>query len=500
MLLSELAACVKGARIVCGARNMQASENTPVRGLTADSRFCSPGDLFFCLSGGKTDSHVYAGDAEAGGAAAVVSERELDLKIPQIVVPDSRRAMSLMASAFYGHAAKKLKIVGVTGTNGKTTTSYMLASILRRAGKSVAVVGTLGIYYGKKQIAPELTTPDPIFLHKTFADMVKSGVEYAVMEVSAHALYYRKHEGIPYTACIFTNFTQDHLDFFGGMQKYKEAKKLLFEAEKCPIAILNGDDATGREIGAERSEADRTGKTQTIFYGLDSPAEIFAVLTSETLYGSEFMLNLSDSLCRISLPMPGKHNVYNAMAAAACAYHLGIRTEAIAGGLNEMQLVRGRLEPAGKFRGADIFVDFAHTPDGLEKSLSALKRHCKGRLICLFGCGGNRDKSKRALMGETVARKADFSVLTSDNPRYEDPSDIIAEIEKGYRRFSVHYAIVPEREKAIYYAVGLLKKGDVLLVAGKGGEDYQEIMGIKYSYNDNAVIREAVSKKPENPL
>ena len=496
MLLSEIAACVEGARIVCGAKNMQTSENTQVRGLTADSRFCSPGDLFFCLTGGKTDSHVFAADAEAGGAAAVVTQRELELKIPQIVVPDSRGAMGLIAAAFYDHAVDKLKIVGITGTNGKTTTSYMLASILRRAGKSVAVVGTLGIYYGKKQIAPELTTPDPLFLHKMFADMVKSGVEYVLMEVSAHALFYRKDEGISYTACVFTNFTQDHLDFFGTMQKYKEAKKLLFAADKCPLAILNGDDAVGREIGGERSETDRAGGTQTIFYGLDSPSEIFAVLTSEELYGCEFMLNLSDSLCRISLPMTGKHNVYNAMAAAGTAYALGIRTEAIAWGLNEMKPVRGRLEPAGKFHGADIFVDFAHTPDGLEKSLSALKAHCKGRLICLFGCGGNRDKSKRSLMGETVARKADFSVLTSDNPRFEEPTDIIAEIERGYRRFSVHYVVVPEREKAIYYAVGLLKKGDVLLVAGKGGEDYQEIMGIKYSYDDNAVIREALSRKP----
>lgn len=496
MLLSELARCVEGARIVCGKKNMQMSENTQIKGLTADSRFCSPGDLFFCLTGGKTDSHAFARDAELAGAAAAVTERELELKIPQIVVPDSRSAMSLMAAAFYGHAADKLKIIGITGTNGKTTTSYMLASVLRRAGKAVAVVGTLGIYYGKKQIAPELTTPDPIFLHKMFADMLKSGVEYVVAEVSAHALFYRKEEGISFAACIFTNFTQDHLDFFKTMENYKQAKKLLFTPDRCPIAVLNGDDQTGREIGAMRAESDRAGKTKTVYYGLETPAETFAVLTSEELYGSEFMLNLSDNLCRISLPMTGRHNVYNALAASACAYILGIRTEAIAGGLSSMKPVRGRLEPAGKFHGADIFVDFAHTPDGLEKSLAALKEHCKGRLICLFGCGGNRDRSKRAVMGETVARKADFSVLTSDNPRYEDPSDIISEIERGYRRFSVHYVIVPERDKAIYYAVGLLKKGDILLVAGKGGEDYQEIMGIKYSYNDNAVIKEALSKQP----
>ena len=523
MILSELAACVEGARIVCGDRT--AAENTKIGGLTADSRFCGPGDLFFCLTGGKTDSHAYAGDAEAAGAAAVVCERDLDLKIPRLIVPDSRRAMGLIASGFYGRPADRLKIIGITGTNGKTTTSYMLASILRRAGKQVAVVGTLGIYYGKKQIAPELTTPDPLFLHKIFADMVKCGVEYVVTEVSAHALFYHKDEGISYAACIFTNLTQDHLDFFDGMDSYKQAKKRLFDVRKCPVAVLNGDDPVGREIGAERSGFSKNAEGQenpgapgkpklsesglrpqvpdsthdnprTIFYGLEAPSEVFAVVTSEDLQSCEFMLNLSDSLCRISLPMTGRHNVYNAMAAASAAMALGVRTEAIAGGLNEMKPVRGRLEWVGKYRGADIFVDFAHTPDGLEKSLSALKAHCKGRLLCLFGCGGNRDRSKRAPMGETVAKRADFGILTSDNPRFEEPTDIIAEIEKGYRRISDRYVVIPERERAIRYAVGILKKGDVLLVAGKGGEDYQEIMGIKYSYNDNAVIREAMSRRP----
>lgn len=496
MFLSELAACVEGARIVCGAETMQASEKTQVGGLTADSRFCASGDVFFCLTGGKTDSHIYASDAEASGAAAIVCERELNLKIPQIVVPDTRRAMGLMADVFYGRAADKLKIIGITGTNGKTTTSYMLASVLRHAGKSVAIVGTLGIFYAKKQIAPELTTPDPLFLHKLFADMVKCGVEYVVAEMSAHALFYRKDEGISYAACIFTNFTQDHLDFFGDMTNYKRAKKRLFEPDRCPIAVLNCDDPTGREFGAFREKEKGTQEIRTVFYGLENPAEVFAVPTEETLRGCEFVVNLSDELCRVSLPMTGRHNVYNAMAAAAAAYALGVSIQAISGGLNDMAPVKGRLEHAGRFRGADIFVDFAHTPDGLEKSLSALKEHCAGRLLCLFGCGGNRDRSKRPIMGETVAKKADFSVLTSDNPRFEDPSDIIAEIEKGYRRVSVHYAVVPEREKAIRYAIGLLKQGDVLLVAGKGGEEYQEIMGIKYSYNDNAVIREALGKKP----
>ena len=207
------------------------------------------------------------------------------------------------------------------------------------------------------------------------------------------------------------------------------------------------------------------------------------------------MLNISDRLCRVSLALTGRHNVYNALAAATCATALGADSRAVAKGLMDLKYVRGRLEYAGEFQGGDVFVDFAHTPDGLEKSLAALRLHCKGRLICLFGCGGNRDKSKRPLMGETAAKQCDFSVLTSDNPRYEDPLDILSEIEKGYRRFSMKYVVVPEREKAIYYALERLQKGDVLLVAGKGGEEYQEIRGIKYPFNDNDIIEKIRKEK-----
>lgn len=498
MLLKELAASVKDAKIVCGKTNLQDSENTEVLGLSIDSRHIKTGDLFIALAGGKTDSHAFVWDAAEAGAAAIVVEKELEISIPQIVVSDSRSAMSLMAAKYYGEPAKKLKIIGITGTNGKTTTSYMLTSILKRAGKRVGTIGTLGIFYAKKQIAPELTTPDPVFLQATLADMLKCGIEYVIMEVSAHAIYYKKDEGIRYAACIFTNCTQDHLDFFGTMKNYRRAKKQLFFSDRCPIAVLNGDDQTGREIGAERAKERGMAQTTTLYYGLESPADVFAVLTAEGIFGSEFMLNISDNLCRVSLSLTGRHNVYNAMAAAGAAYALGLPTAAIAGGLKELKRVSGRLERITGAKDVDIFVDFAHTPDGLEKSLGALKEHCKGRLICLFGCGGNRDRTKRPLMGEAVAKKADFSVLTSDNPRWEDPVDILSEIEAGYRRFSTAYVLVPDRKKAIFYAVSMLKKGDVLLVAGKGGEEYQEIMGIKYAYNDNAVIEEAL-KMRDNP-
>ncbi len=464
-----------------------------VKGLSADSRLTKDGDLFFCLTGGAVDSHRYAKEATERGAVALVVEYLLDLPIPQIVVENTRSAMSLLACAFYGNPSQDLKIVAITGTNGKTTTAYMLASVFKEAGKRTGIIGTLGVLYGKKKIAPELTTPDPIFLQEILSDMRSDGVEYVVMEVSAHALHYQKTLGMTFAACVFTNLSQDHLDFFGSMQKYARAKAKLFEDNVCPLAVINGDDPTGREFI-------KTRKTPVAVYAVDSPAESFAVITSEGLYGSEFMLNLSDELCRVSLPMTGKHNVYNALATAACARELGVCMSAIKKGLENVGTVAGRLELIERFHGGDIFVDFAHTPDGLEKSLSSLKKHCKGKLICLFGCGGNRDQSKRPLMGETVAKKADFGVLSSDNPRYEDPLDIIADIEKGYRRFSKNYVVVPDREKAIDYALDLLGKGDILLVAGKGGEEYQEIMGIKYFFNDNDIIKKTMEQKRENPF
>lgn len=488
MKVEELASVLKNARII-------GNKDAEITSLCIDSRLCKEGSVFFCFVGEKNDSHLFIKEAEERGATAVVCERDEQTSLVKIITDDSRRAMSLMACAFYGNPTKKLKLIGITGTNGKTTTSYMLASILRRAGKNVGVIGTLGIRYGKKKIAPSLTTPDPVYLQETLADMVKDGVEYVVAEISAHALYFEKDAGIFYSACIFTNFTQDHLDFFKTMKEYKRAKKRLFTAEKCPIAFINGDDPFGREIGKEREGVG----AQTVYYGLKTPADCFAVITKESIRETECMLNLSDLLCKVRLPMLGEHNLYNALAAASCAVYLGVSEKEVSEGLTEMEQVDGRLEYVESFRGASIFVDFAHTPDGLEKSLTALKRFCEGKLICVFGCGGNRDREKRPLMGETVAKLADFSILTSDNPRYEDPMDILAEIEKGYKKISNRYAVVPERAKATGYALGLLGEGDVLILAGKGGETTQEIMGIKYDYNDKATIKDAVERLKNPP-
>ena len=491
MRLTELLKNIKVKQIIGDSL-----ENIEIMHLEMDSRRKMERGLFFCVKGENIDSHECVNEAIRNGAVAVIAERKLEINVCQIIVEDSRETIGRIASTYYGCPTEHLKIIGITGTNGKTTTSYMLASILEKAQKRVGVIGTLGICYAQKHIKNDMTTPEPLVLQRTLAEMVRYGIEYVVMEVSAHALYYQKTSGIRFAACIFTNFTQDHLDFFQTMENYSKAKEKLFMRDICPIAILNGDDTLGRTLGIMRN-GDLEGKEdcKTMFYGLQTPSDAFAIVTNENLYGTECMLNINDSLCRISLSLVGKHNVYNALAAATCAMELGIENEAIEAGLNELKGVNGRLENVATFQGAEIYVDFAHTPDGLEKSLDSLRAHCKGRLICLFGCGGNRDKSKRPKMGETAAKKSDFCVLTSDNPRYEDPLDIISEIEKGYRRFSVKYVVVPDRKKALDYAVDFLRKGDILLVAGKGGEEYQEIMGIKYAFSDHEVIGELLSRK-----
>lgn len=458
--------------------------NLEISGLCADSRLVKNGNLFFCYKGGSHDSHLDISEAEQNGAAAVVCERKLNCKIPQIIVESGRAQIAPAARAFYGFADKKLKLVAITGTNGKTTTTYMLESIFKAAGKKTGVIGTLGISYGDVFISPELTTPDPIYLHGVFADMLSAGVEYVFMEVSAHALYYDKIGGLQFEVGIFTNCTQDHLDFFGNMRDYASCKKLLFKGNRCRRAVINSDDKLGVELLSELSGA--------ISYGINNPADVFAVNVRESLSGSEFVLNLFDALYDVKLNLPALHNVYNAMAAAACAKLCGLEISVIAKGLAGLKSVSGRLERVAKYNGAEIFVDFAHTPDGLEKSLKSLKKLCKGKLYCLFGCGGNRDKTKRPLMGAVAAKYADFCIITSDNPRYEDPYDIIRDIEEGIKPSGKQYVTVTEREVATEYAVRLLSEGDVLLVAGKGGEQYQEIAGIKHSYNDNTVIKNII--------
>ncbi len=489
MRLSELIAGIEKEIVYKGDWERE------IQTLFTDSRECVSSALFFCLVG-NVDGHAYVEEAIRNGAVAVVCIQPLSVTIPQIIVRDTREVLAVISSIFYGEPSRFLKVVGVTGTNGKTTTTHMLASILETAGKQVGIIGTLGIKYDGKEFPCPLTTPDPIFLQKTLAEMKEKGVEYVVMEVSAHALYYKKVVGIRFDVCIFSNLTQDHLDFFFTMQAYGEAKRRLFAPEICPLAILNVDDEYGLQYLRMREQSGG----RSVSYGLKAPADAFAIVLEEELTGSTCIFNVQDEMLRIHLSFLGLYNVYNALSAITCALTLGVDFNAVEKAFSTLNGVRGRLERIITFQGGTVFVDFAHTPDGLKQSLGALKKHVKGKMICVFGCGGNRDKSKRPIMGQTVAELADFAVLTSDNPRYEDPLDIIADIERGYRKRSAKYVIIPKREVAIEYAMERLSEGDVLLVAGKGGESYQEIMGIKYPFEDNAIIERIAILKTQRFL
>ena len=463
------------------------STDREIKDITADSNAVVQDGLFVCISGGNYDGHDFTKQVEDYGGVAAIVEKRLDTRLTQIVVNSARQAMSEIAAAFYGHADKKMKMIGVLGTNGKTTTTHLIASILMNSGVKCGLIGTLGVFYGNKFIEPTLTTPDPIELHKTLADMYESGVEAVVMEVSAHAAYLKKVYGLEFETGVFTNLTQDHLDFFGDMESYKKAKISFFRDNACKYVVSNSDDETGREIA-------ETVNGKVLTYGIDSPADVFAIDLNEKPSETTFVLNLFDCIYDVRLNLIGRYNVYNALAAATVCALYGIPPEKVAEGIENLKGVSGRLECVyeGDF---SVYIDYAHTPDGLKQSLTALKSHTKNRLICLFGCGGNRDRDKRPIMGAISGEIADFTVLTSDNPRYEEPMEILWQVEKGIAEKTDRYVIIQERAEGIRYALGLAQKGDIILLAGKGSEKYQEVFGIKRPFNDKDYVEEYLRRK-----
>lgn len=452
-----------------------------IKEVKIQSNSVTKGSLFICLNGGGFDGHDFVKQVENYGAVAVVTERELDTSLTQIIVENSRIAMSIIAGTFYGRADNKLKIIGVTGTNGKTTTTHYITSILSASGVKCGLIGTLGVYYANKFIESTLTTPDPIELHKIFKDMVDCGVKVVVMEVSAHAVYYKKVFGIDFEVGVFTNFSQDHLDFFNDMETYKKAKIGFFNENNFKHIVINSDDNVGLEILNSRDGV--------ISYGINNPADVFAVNVKENLLSTSFVMNIFDCLYDIKLNLIGRFNVYNALAGAtACALY-GVKTEKIYEGLEQLKGVAGRIECVhqGKF---NVFIDYAHTPDGLKNTLTTLKNLCANKLVCIFGCGGNRDKDKRPIMGEISGKIADYTILTSDNPRFEEPMEIISEIEKGLLTVTKNYVIIQDRRQAIEYALGKANAGDTIVVCGKGSERYQDVYGIKNLFNDKDTVME----------
>ncbi|MBE5754986.1 MAG: UDP-N-acetylmuramoyl-L-alanyl-D-glutamate--2,6-diaminopimelate ligase [Clostridiales bacterium] len=461
---------------------------TDIKNVVIDSNSVTNGSLFICIKGEEFDGASFIRTAEMYGAKAVVSETKINTSLPQVIVKDARTAMSLIAKAFYLNTCDKMKIIGVVGTNGKTSTAHLIGKILNESGIKCGVIGTLGTYFGNVFYEPTLTTPDPIILHKTLFEMYSSGYDTVVMEVSAHSVYYKKICGIKFAVGVFTNFSQDHLDFFKDMESYRRVKKSFFDKTLYDFAVINADDNLGAQLLGELE--------RTVSYGINNPADVFAIDLKQTNTKTEYLINLFDCVGKVKNRLIGKFNVYNTLAAATACALIGAKPNEVLTQLNSLNAIDGRLQCIID-KEYKVYVDYAHTPDGLENVLKELKSKAKNRLINVFGCGGNRDQGKRSKMGEISAKYADFTVITSDNPRYEEPMDIIYQIEKGVLKICNNYVIVQDRFDAIEYAINMAKAGDVIVVAGKGSENYQEILGVKRLYNDKNAIEEIVRRKSD---
>lgn len=452
--------------------------NLEISGLYHRDSEVNPGGLFFCLQGTTTNGELYARNAIENGAVAIVTQNELkNANIVQIIVKNARLAMSLIASNFYGNPSKKLSVVGVTGTNGKTTTTHILSDVFSKCGFSTAVVGTNGISYAGKKIDTQMTTPDPIELHKHFCDMVKKHVQYVFMEVSAHALDLYKVDGIMFDYMIFTNLTEDHLDYFISMDAYFNAKKKAFVSNKSKQALINVDDSYGKVL----FDCIKMNKTT---YSICDKADVFAVPQSINEGFQEFVI---DGV-KFKSPLIGKFNISNTLPAIYLLKELGFGLDKISELIYNLNPVAGRFNTI-TINGRLFVVDYAHTPDGLENVLKLCKSMNNNlkKLICVFGCGGNRETQKRKVMGEISTKIADFTVITSDNPRFEDRHLIAKQIEEGV--INNNYKVVLDRREAIKFAYSISEHQDIILVAGKGAENYIDEQGIKTPYSDMEEIK-----------
>ena len=436
------------------------------RDLAYDTRSVTPGALFFCVPGERADGHDFAAAAVERGAVGLVVERRLDLDVPQLVVPDARVAMALAADEFFGHPSHELVVAGVTGTNGKTTTTFLLSSILDAAGRRPGLLGTVETRVGGEVRPAVRTTPEAIDIQRTLREMLDAGDRSCVMEATSHGSELHRLDAIRFRALVFTNLTQDHLDFHGTMDRYFEAKRRLF-LEGRPPAAINSADEWGRKLLVDRPDA--------LTYGLAPDARIGPA-----------------ELDGIDLKLRGRFNVENALGALAAARLLGVDEGAIVRGLEGVPGVPGRFESVDEGQPFEVVVDYSHTPDSLENVLRAARDLTDARVICVFGCGGDRDRGKRPVMGGIASRLADISIVTSDNPRSEEPEAIIEEILAGMEPGA---EVDPDRRAAIARAIELAEPGDVVVIAGKGHEQGQEFEeGRKVPFDDREVAREALRR------
>jgi len=471
---------------------LELTADAEIGALTANSREKCENGLFFCIRGGTVDAHNFAPQAIENGCCALVVERKLDIDCPQVLVTDVRAAMTRIASAFNGHPQQRMKLIGVTGTKGKTTTTFLLKSIFEAAGIRCGIIGTTGCIAGDTKLPSRLTTPDPIEMFEILRIMADAGVQVVCMEVSAHALHLRKLVAMTFEAAAYTNLSQDHLDFFGTMEKYFEAKKLLFTADMVRNAAVNVDEETAPEITKDLA-------CPTLTYGISGKADLFARDIEITESGVSFTLSLRNLHSeRIHLLLTGMFNVYNALVAAACALIVGVDLSDIKKGLEAVVSVPGRVEMLATDTPYRMILDYSHSPDALENILHTVREFCRGRIILVFGCGGDRDKGKRPMMGEIAGRLADYSILTSDNPRFEDPMDILTAIEQGITPTGAKYEVIENRRDAIRQAMEMAVGGDIIVLAGKGHETYQDICGVKHPFDEKEIVAGILEEMKQN--
>ncbi|WP_019242403.1 MULTISPECIES: UDP-N-acetylmuramoyl-L-alanyl-D-glutamate--2,6-diaminopimelate ligase [Bacillus] len=468
------------------------SQNPIITSIENDNRQVKPGSLFVCVKGYTVDGHDFAPAAVKSGAAAIVSEKPLDLPVPVIIVKDTTRAMAVLANYFYNQPTQHLKLIGITGTNGKTTTSHLIEKILRDDKQKTGLIGTMYTKIDETIQETKNTTPDSVTLQKTFHKMVEVGVDSAVMEVSSHALELGRVHGCDYDVAVFTNLTQDHLDFHKTMEAYKHAKTLLFSQlgnsfynNKRKFAIINNDDDAA-------SDFIKATAAHVVTYGIDNDADVRAKNIEITSGGTTFTLETTNQTMQVHLKLVGKFSVYNVLAAISTGLCLNIKLEQIISSLEEVQGVAGRFELVNAGQDFTVIVDYSHTPDSLENAMRTVNEFAKGDTYVVVGCGGDRDKTKRPIMAKIACDLATYPILTSDNPRTEKPEAILEDMEAGVHG-QAHKTIV-DRKEAIYWAVQHAKANDVILIAGKGHETYQEVNKVKHHFDDREIASEAIKQ------
>jgi UDP-N-acetylmuramoyl-L-alanyl-D-glutamate--2,6-diaminopimelate ligase len=487
--------------------------NPVIRGLVYDSRAVAPGDAFFALRGADADGHTYLRAAlDLGAAALIVEELPESLALGAacgVVVPDSRRALAPIAALFFGHPSRELALVGVTGTNGKTSTTYLAESILAAAGRSVGLIGTVEVRYRDVRERTRNTTPESLDLQSTLRSMRTQGIDTAVMEVSSHGLDLGRVDGCRFAVVAFTNLTQDHLDYHGDMDRYREAKLSLMRERLGAdgAAVINVDDPSGDAFAAAAKE--RGARVIRVSRDARGGAELRLLEAAVGDNGSRVRLALPDAEVAVELPLIGDFNLENLLVAAGIGCALGATPAQIAAGVASCRQVPGRIERVGEASGPRVIVDYAHTPDAIEKLLATLRPLCRGRLIAVFGCGGDRDRTKRPRMAEAVARFADRVVLTSDNPRTEDPERILDDVERGLAGLTrvapdaldsdKSYARIADRRAAIAAALAIAAPEDTVVLAGKGHEDYQILGREKLPFSDRTEALRALRKLASRP-